>query len=94
MKSNMKQTNPVLAGLQAKCDAYKRKGFNIEAELEVITKGQPFIGIERPKGYRHQRAIKQCFWNAADAAMGGRGTYVEGFVVTPPTTGGQFTTPG
>jgi hypothetical protein len=87
MKSNMKQTNPVLAGLQVKCTAWqKHQGkylVNLDAELAVISRGKPFIGIERPKGYRHQRAIKQCFWNAADAAMEGRGTYVEGFVITP-----------
>jgi hypothetical protein len=73
--------NSVLACLQVKCAALKLA--KVDAERAVISRGRPFIGIERPKGYRHQRAIKQCFWNAADAAMRGRGTYVEGFVVTP-----------
>jgi hypothetical protein len=45
----------------------------------VIDHGRPYIGISRPKGYRHQRRVKECFWNAARLAIGERGTYVEGF---------------
>ena len=43
---------------------------------------QPFIGIERPKGFRHQRAMKQCFRNAGELTSDERGIYVEGFADT------------
>jgi hypothetical protein len=48
----------------------------------VVDHGRPYIGINRPKGYR-KRKDKQCFWNAADLALSDRGTYVEGYASTP-----------
>jgi hypothetical protein len=49
---------------------------------EVIARGQPFIGIERPKGFRHQMKAKNCFCNAGRVATQERATYVEGFVLS------------
>jgi hypothetical protein len=42
--------------------------------------GREFIPASRPKGYRKGRD-KQCFDNAGDLALDGRGKYVEGFAV-------------
>jgi hypothetical protein len=53
---------------------------NVKVEEAVLEHGRPFIGIERPKGYR-RRAAKQCFVNAGDLAYRGRGVYVEGFAM-------------
>jgi hypothetical protein len=79
--------NPVLASLQAKCAAWKRHGkylANLGAELAVIGHLQgPAIHRHRATKGLPAPAGSQCFWNAADAALSGRGTYVEGFVVTP-----------
>jgi hypothetical protein len=52
---------------------------NVEPEKAVLSYGRPFIGVDRPKGYR-QRRKQACFGNAATLAFTGRGTYVEGFV--------------
>jgi hypothetical protein len=40
--------------------------------------GRSYIGIERPKGYRRQSALKACYRNAALIAYRGEATYVEG----------------
>jgi hypothetical protein len=50
----------------------------ITLERYVIQHGRPFVGIERPKGFR-RRAAKQCFHSATMLAIDGRGTYVEGY---------------
>jgi hypothetical protein len=47
---------------------------------EVVAHGRPYIGVDRPKGYR-KRKPKQCFWNAAHLALTDRGTYVEGYAI-------------
>jgi hypothetical protein len=54
----------------------------VTIEPYVIEHGRPFTGIKRPKGYR-RRAEKQCFHNAAMLAIEGKGTYVEGYAVSP-----------
>jgi hypothetical protein len=51
--------------------------------LVVAKFGAPYLGIRRPKGYRHQRIIGACFRNALLTACEGRGTYVEGFACKP-----------
>ena len=48
----------------------------------VIDYGRPYVGINRPKGYRKRKA-KQCFWNAARLAINDCGTYVEGYASLP-----------
>jgi hypothetical protein len=53
-------------------------------ERIVLEYGRPFIGIARPRGYRRQWMVKQCFRNAGILADEGRGTYCEGFVLGPP----------
>src|SRR5262245_34286586 len=53
----------------------------LTVEETVLKYGRGYIGIERPKGFRHQRARKQCFRNAAEAALRGRGQYVEGYTL-------------
>jgi hypothetical protein len=50
-----------------------------EPARAVLRFGRPYVGIARPKGFRRQRARKQCFMNAAELALSGRGAYVEGF---------------
>jgi hypothetical protein len=55
---------------------------NYDAELLALKYGQTFAGIRRPKGYR-QMAKKQCFCNAQSLAEMDRGTYCEGFVLSP-----------
>jgi hypothetical protein len=47
----------------------------LPVEDAVLRDGRDYIGIGRPKGFRHQRPRQQCFWNAADAALQGRGQY-------------------
>jgi hypothetical protein len=44
----------------------------------LMTYGRAFTGIARPKGYRRQRRLGSCFYNAITAALNGRGMYVEG----------------
>ncbi len=53
-------------------------------EEAVLKYGRGYIGIERPKGFRHQRAREKCFMNSADAALRGRGKYVEGYALNRP----------
>jgi hypothetical protein len=55
----------------------------IVAMRTVLDRGQPFVGIARPKGFRHQRRIKDCYSNAGDAALSERATYVEGWARPP-----------
>jgi hypothetical protein len=62
-------------------------GLSLLAQKTVLKYGRPFIGIERPKGYR-QRKMKDCFSNSADIALDKRGFYVEGFALGQ--TGGAW----
>jgi hypothetical protein len=66
-----------LKGLRALLDKFRG---NSDAPIwqAVADHGRPYIGIDRPKGFR-QRALKQCYANAGRLAMAGRGIYVEGF---------------
>lgn len=80
--------HPVLAHLRRFTDNGLRRGWftsGMMAAEAVMIHGQAYVGIDRPKGYRHQRARKQCFMNATSAAIDGRGAYVEGFAATPDT---------
>jgi hypothetical protein len=56
----------------------------IDAIRTVLERGQPFIGIARPKGFGHQRRIKCCYSNAGDVALSERATYVEGYARSRP----------
>jgi hypothetical protein len=56
----------------------------LTVEEAVLKYGRGYIGIERPKGFRGQRARGQCFANAADTALRGRGQYVEGYALNRP----------
>lgn len=60
-------------------------------ERFVLDNGVPFMGAERPEGYRKGRD-KHCFANAARLAFNGRGTYVEGFATSGLVV--RFITPG
>ena len=51
-------------------------------ERAVVALGRPYIGLERPKGFRKGRN-KECFINADRLANEGKGTYVEGFAISP-----------
>jgi hypothetical protein len=75
-------SDEVLAALRARAQRWPDHPNCVEHA--VIDRGQPFIGIPRPKGYRRQRAQKKCFWNAADVALRGSGQcqYVEGFALS------------
>jgi hypothetical protein len=55
---------------------------NVDPERLVLEYGRPFAGIPRPKGYR-QRRQKECFANSQRVAFQDRGTYCEGFVLSP-----------
>jgi hypothetical protein len=57
---------------------------HLTVEEVVLKYGRAYIGIERPKGFRRQRAREHCFMNAADAALRGRGQYVEGYALNRP----------
>jgi hypothetical protein len=57
---------------------------NVNREKIVLEYGRPFVGSARPKGYRRQWMVKQCFRNAGILADQGRGTYCEGVVLGPP----------
>jgi hypothetical protein len=61
-------------------DQMKELGGCIDQERKriLLEHGRPFAGIARPKGYRRQWALKSCYRNAAELAIRGRGTYVEG----------------
>ena len=72
-----------------KVDACQQHGLplsqvRLTVEEAVLKYGRANIGIERPKGFRRQRARKHCFMNAADAALRGRGQYVEGYALNRP----------
>jgi hypothetical protein len=71
---------PLLDALRQKIARGEQLGESRPIERAVLDHGHEYIGIERPKGYRHQRARKACYTNAANLALDGRGTYVEGFV--------------
>jgi hypothetical protein len=75
--SETHNAHPVVASLQ---HTIELSSDSLDAEKAVIKHGQPFIGIERPKGFR-QRAKQACFRNAMNLALDGRGTYVEGFAI-------------
>jgi hypothetical protein len=66
--------------IQLTADVVLGKG-SIEREKLVLEYGRPFVGIGRPKGYRRQWMVKQCFRNAGILADTGRGTYCEGFAL-------------
>jgi hypothetical protein len=84
-------TNPtadVISFLEVQLRLLKEAGLPYPYAIQaVIDHGRPYVGIGRPKGYR-KRKDKQCFFNAADLAMQGRGTYVEGYA----SLGSGFTT--
>lgn len=80
----MSDLHPVLAWLQR---TIERSPGDVGREKAVVKHGRPFVGIDRPKGYRQQRKRQNCFFNAALSAMDERGTYVEGFVLPPGQRG-------
>jgi hypothetical protein len=69
--------------IQLTADVVLGKGGTVRETL-VLEYGRPFVGIARPKGYRRQWMVKQCFRNPGILADTRRGTYCEGFVLTPP----------
>jgi hypothetical protein len=76
--------HPVLEALRDRLRVRKVISPNCpdEGMIEVIARGRPFVGIERPKGFRHQMKAKGCFCNAGRVAMDERATYVEGFILS------------
>ena len=47
-------------------------------------RGKEYVAIPRPKGFRHQKEKKECFYNAYSAAMKRRKVrYVEGVAFAP-----------
>jgi hypothetical protein len=72
-------SDPVLSELEREIEAWRHPSSTV-AHLAVVRYGRPYVGVERPRGYR-QRARKQCFRNAGLLAFDDRGTYVEGFVL-------------
>jgi hypothetical protein len=73
----LRNKNPVARELIRKI---QRSGGGTKVEKAVLKYARPFIGIERPKGFR-QRAQKQCFANAFGLADAKRGFYVEGYAL-------------
>ncbi len=61
---------------------------NVAVEKAVLECGQFFLGIQRPKQFR-KRKEQNCFGNAADLALNGRGIYVEGFATVSFPIGNQ-----
>ena len=53
----------------------------IEALCE---RGKEYVAIPRPKGFRHQKEKKECFYNAYTTAMNLRARYVEGLAFAAP----------
>jgi hypothetical protein len=53
-----------------------------EVYAYVLRHGKAFRWAPRPKGFRHQRKMRNCFGNATEAAQANRGTYVEGFALS------------
>jgi hypothetical protein len=60
--------HPILDLLKRRI-ANLRPGGISEGEREVLAHGKPFLGIKRPKGFRHQMTRKACFRNAGLAAI-------------------------
>jgi hypothetical protein len=86
MTPQIETDHPVVAACRcviARADA--GKWIDARRERFVLDHGRSYSGAERPRGYRHQRARKQCFMNAASLALDGRGTYVEGFAIRTGT---------
>ena len=71
-------SHPVMARLRHQIE---RSHGPVDVERAVVKHGRPFIGIERPEGYR-QGKPRACFGNAATLALQDRGTYVEGFALS------------
>jgi hypothetical protein len=71
---------PVLNGLREMLEAFSGNSA-VPLWRAVVEHGSPYIGIDRPKGYR-PRAVKQCFVNAGRLAFEDRGFYVEGFAMS------------
>jgi hypothetical protein len=77
--------HPVLEALRDQLRSYKvcfGPDCPDQGMIEVIARGRPYVGIERPKGFRHQMKAKNCFCNAGRVAMDERATYVEGFILS------------
>jgi hypothetical protein len=74
--------HPVVRSLLRSLSHWAKHNMASPAEQAVLKYGRAFTGIARAKGYRF-RAIKKCFVNAGDLALGGSGTYVEGFAISP-----------
>jgi hypothetical protein len=74
--------DPVAENSEWMLDARRRHTLvSVRAGLwrALLDHGKEYVGIERPKGYRRQRRIKDCFRNATEIALKGNGaTYVEG----------------
>jgi hypothetical protein len=49
---------------------------------EIKKLGKLYVGIVRPKGYRRQWRMKDCFRNASELALRGGCTYVEGLAIS------------
>src|ERR1017187_1728247 len=80
--TDLNDEHPVKAYLLSHVTDALRRGGNIRVEEAVLNHGRPFIGVERPTGYR-LRKIKKCFANAGYLAYNSLGLYVEGFVSPP-----------
>lgn len=77
------EINPVLLQLKKEVTFIDRRGLgDCRAHRFVMETGRTFRATPRPKGFRHQRAVGQCFKNAASATLAGRGIYVEGFAMS------------
>src|SRR5262245_35725576 len=74
--------NVVLSELHWHIEWARSAGRSFEREAAVVKHGRSYIGVKRLKNFR-QRARKQCFVNAGRLALDGRGTYVEGFAMSP-----------
>lgn len=78
-------SNEIVAYLQRTLRTFQSRNWqpsDLRAMQAVVDYGRPYIGINRPKGYRKRRA-KHCFLNPALLALTDRGTYVEGFASSP-----------
>jgi hypothetical protein len=60
---------------------------SIEMLEALRQRGKEYVAIPRPKGFRHQKEMKECFYNAYTTAMKRReARYVEGLAFAPNGT--------
>jgi hypothetical protein len=82
--STSDESHPIVIWLTETLRSFEGKKFKPSDHpiyRAVLDYGRPYIGIDRPKGYR-QRKAKACFGNAALLALEERGAYVEGFAMS------------